>query len=52
MPNLGLSVEDEQKAFEVDVAAIEKQWASPRQYHLKRYETHHDASSIDNEIIV
>jgi hypothetical protein len=37
MPELQISVEDEQKAFEADVAAIEKQWSSARQSHLKRY---------------
>jgi isocitrate lyase len=37
MPKLEISVQDEQKAFESDVAAIETQWSSPRQAHLKRY---------------
>jgi hypothetical protein len=37
MPELQISVEDEQKAFEADVAAIENQWSSARQSHLKRY---------------
>jgi hypothetical protein len=37
MPQLQISVQDEQKAFEADVAAIEKQWSSTRQAHLKRY---------------
>jgi len=37
MPKLDISVQDEQKAFEADVAAIEKQWSSARQSHLKRY---------------
>jgi isocitrate lyase len=37
MPQLQVSVQDEQKAFEEDVAAIEKQWSTPRQAHLKRY---------------
>ncbi|ORY01816.1 isocitrate lyase [Clohesyomyces aquaticus] len=36
MPKLDISVEEEQKAFEAEIAAIEKQWASPRQAHLKR----------------
>ncbi|KAH7310830.1 isocitrate lyase [Stachybotrys elegans] len=36
MPKLNISVEEEQKQFEADVAAIEKQWSSPRQAHLKR----------------
>jgi isocitrate lyase len=36
MPKLNVSVQDEQKAFEAEVAAIEKQWNSPRQAHLKR----------------
>jgi isocitrate lyase len=37
MPKLDISLDDEQKAFEADVAAIEKQWKSPRQAHLKRF---------------
>jgi isocitrate lyase len=37
MPKLNVSVQDEQKAFEAEVAAIEKQWKSPRQAHLKRF---------------
>jgi len=36
MPKLDISVQDEQKAFKADVAAIEKQWSSARQSHLKR----------------
>ncbi|KND87011.1 Mitochondrial 2-methylisocitrate lyase [Tolypocladium ophioglossoides CBS 100239] len=36
MPKLNISIEDEQKQFEADVAAVEKQWSSPRQAHLKR----------------
>lgn len=37
MPEFQILVEDEQKAFEADVAAIENQWSSARQSHLKRY---------------
>jgi len=37
MPKLDICVQDEQKVFEADVAAIEKQWSSARQSHLKRY---------------
>lgn len=37
MPQLTTSLDDEQKQFEAEVAAIEKQWSSPRQAHLKRY---------------
>jgi hypothetical protein len=37
MPQLQISVQDEQKAFEADIAATEKQWSSTRQAHLKRY---------------
>lgn len=37
MPKLDISLQEEQKSFEVEVAAIEKQWAAPRQSHLKRY---------------
>ena len=37
MPKLDISVQDELKTFEADVAAIEKQWSSARQSHLKRY---------------
>ncbi|CAG9952955.1 unnamed protein product [Clonostachys rosea f. rosea IK726] len=36
MPKINISLEDEQRQFEADVAAIEKQWSSPRQAHLKR----------------
>ncbi|KAI0144516.1 isocitrate lyase [Xylariaceae sp. FL1272] len=36
MPQINISVDEEQRLFEEDVAAIEKQWASPRQAHLKR----------------
>lgn len=36
MPKLNISIDEEQKNFEADVAAIEKQWSSPRQAHLKR----------------
>jgi isocitrate lyase len=36
MPELKISLDDEQKQFEAEVAAIEKQWSSPRQAHLKR----------------
>ena len=36
MPKLDISVEEEQKQLEADVTAIEKQWSSPRQAHLKR----------------
>lgn len=36
MPKLNISLDEEQKKFEADVAAIEKQWSSPRQAHLKR----------------
>jgi isocitrate lyase len=37
MPKLDVSIQDEQKAFEADVATIEKQWSSATQSHLKRY---------------
>ncbi|KAM5342274.1 hypothetical protein ACJ41O_013240 [Fusarium nematophilum] len=36
MPDLNISLDEEQKRFEAEVAAIEKQWSSPRQAHLKR----------------
>jgi isocitrate lyase len=36
MPELNVSLDEEQKQFEAEVAAIEKQWSSPRQAHLKR----------------
>ncbi|KAH7070343.1 isocitrate lyase [Paraphoma chrysanthemicola] len=36
MRKLDISVQDEQQAFDADVAAIEKHWSSPRQAHLKR----------------
>ncbi|KAI0129703.1 isocitrate lyase [Xylariales sp. AK1849] len=36
MPNINISLEEEQEAFEAEVTAIEKQWSSPRQSHLKR----------------
>jgi isocitrate lyase len=36
MPTINISLDEEQKQFEADVAAIEKQWSSPRQAHLKR----------------
>jgi len=42
MPKIDISVQDEQKAFEADVAAIEKQWSSAKQSHLKRYVTPSD----------
>jgi hypothetical protein len=37
MPEVKISLDEEQKLFDADVAAIEKQWSSPRQAHLKRY---------------
>jgi isocitrate lyase len=36
MPEVNISVDEEQRLFDAEVAAIEKQWASPRQAHLKR----------------
>lgn len=36
MPKLSLSLQDEHKQFEAQVADIQKQWSSPRQAHLKR----------------
>lgn len=36
MPEVNISLDEEQKRFDAEVAAIEKQWASPRQAHLKR----------------
>ena len=36
MPKLNISLDEEHKQFEATVAAIEKQWSSPRQAHLKR----------------
>ncbi|KAF4121382.1 isocitrate lyase [Geosmithia morbida] len=35
MPRLTLSLDEEQEQFDAQVAAIEKQWSSPRQAHLK-----------------
>ncbi|KAK7404076.1 hypothetical protein QQX98_010134 [Neonectria punicea] len=36
MPKINLSLDEEQKLFEAKVSAIEEQWSSPRQSHLKR----------------
>lgn len=36
MPQLKVTLEDEQQQFEAEVASIEKQWQTPRQKHLKR----------------
>ena len=40
MPQLKISVEAEQAAFEQEVQQIESQWSSDRQKHLKRQVTH------------
>ncbi|KAF2123019.1 isocitrate lyase [Lophiotrema nucula] len=36
MPKLDISLQEEQKAFDIEVVAIENQWSSSRQSHLKR----------------
>ncbi|CAM1507967.1 Fc.00g048150.m01.CDS01 [Cosmosporella sp. VM-42] len=36
MPKINLSLDEEQELFEATVEAIQKQWDSPRQSHLKR----------------
>ncbi|KAF2733969.1 Phosphoenolpyruvate/pyruvate domain-containing protein [Polyplosphaeria fusca] len=50
MPKLGISAAEEQKAFESEVAAIEKQWASERQVHLKRPYSARTVAALRNSI--
>ncbi|KAF4961854.1 hypothetical protein FSARC_10040 [Fusarium sarcochroum] len=50
MPKLNISLNDEQKAFETDVAAIEKQWSSSRQAHLKRPYSARDIAALKNSV--
>ncbi|KAF4987552.1 hypothetical protein FGRMN_10304 [Fusarium graminum] len=50
MPNLDVSLDEEQRAFEADVATIEKQWKSPRQAHLKRPYSARDIAALKNTI--
>jgi hypothetical protein len=37
MPKLDISLEGEQKAFDIEVVSIQNQWSSSRQSHLKRW---------------
>lgn len=50
MPALAISLEDEQKSFEAEVAAIEKQWSSPRQSHLKRPYSAQTIAALRNSV--
>ncbi|KAF4341706.1 mitochondrial 2-methylisocitrate lyase [Fusarium beomiforme] len=50
MPQLNISLDDEQQAFEADVIAIEKQWNSSRQAHLKRPYSARDIAALRNSI--
>ncbi|KAF5246461.1 hypothetical protein FANTH_6833 [Fusarium anthophilum] len=50
MPRLNISLDDEQGTFEADITAIEKQWSSPRQAHLKRPYTARDIAALRNTV--
>ncbi|PSN75218.1 Phosphoenolpyruvate/pyruvate domain-containing protein [Corynespora cassiicola Philippines] len=50
MPQLDISLQDEQKVFEADIGAIEKQWASSRQSHLRRPYTASTIAALRNSI--
>ncbi|KAF2710171.1 Phosphoenolpyruvate/pyruvate domain-containing protein [Pleomassaria siparia CBS 279.74] len=50
MPKLEISIQDEQRGFEAEVKAIEKQWAAPRQLHLKRPYNSRTIAALRNSI--